>query len=74
MFVCCVVLCRYRSLRRSDYSSRGILLCARALVSERDQETPKREAKGSQIKKIRVVMMKYQQRYSKAAQTTFVSL
>jgi hypothetical protein len=27
MFVCCVILCRYRSLRRADRSSRGDVSC-----------------------------------------------
>jgi hypothetical protein len=27
MFVCCVVLCRKRSLRRADHPSRGVLPC-----------------------------------------------
>jgi hypothetical protein len=27
MFVCCVVLCRYRPLRRADHSTRGVLPC-----------------------------------------------
>jgi hypothetical protein len=27
VFVCCIVLCRYRPLRRADHSSRGVLVC-----------------------------------------------
>jgi hypothetical protein len=36
-FICCVVLCRQRSLRRADHSSRGVLPC----VCMCDQKTRK---------------------------------
>jgi hypothetical protein len=43
VFICRVVLCRYRSLRRAVHSSRGVLPCVCMCVIT---ETPKREAKG----------------------------
>jgi hypothetical protein len=44
--ICCVVLCRWRPLRRADHSSRGVLPCVGVCVCVCDQETLKREAKG----------------------------
>jgi hypothetical protein len=43
VFICCIVLFRYRSLRRADHLSRGVLLCVCLCVWSRN---PKREVKG----------------------------
>jgi hypothetical protein len=36
--ICCVVLCRYRPLRRADHSSRGVLPCVCMCVIKKPQK------------------------------------